>query len=287
MEAYLIAISTLWSIQVLLTLGLYLQFGLAGLVNFGHVAGYALGAYAAAIVTTAGGHWLWGFMSGVVLSVGFAAGLGAATLRLRGDYFAIATLGLAEVIRLFILNAHAVTRGPLGIPGIPRPAIGAWELDEPVAFLTMTAMLAALAYVFCELVTRSPLGRALRAIRDDEIAAAALGKDVFRLRVLAARLGAILSAVAGGLWAHYVTYVSPEQFTAEMTFNTWIALLLGGAGRPVGAVVGSGGLLLLLEGSRFLRDVIVVLDEPRMAAMRQALVGLGLIVVPAYMRKRM
>jgi len=287
MEAYLIAISTLWGIQILLTLGLYLQFGLAGLVNFGHVAGYGLGAYAAAIVTTAGGHWLWGFVGGVLLSVAFATGLGAATLRLRGDYFAIATLGLAEVIRLFITNAHGITRGPLGIPGIARPAIGVWKLDEPLAFLAMVGVLAGVAYVFCELVSRAPLGRTLRAIRDDEVAAAALGKDVFRLRVLAARLGAILSAVAGGLWAHYVTYVSPEQFTAEITFNTWIALLLGGTRGPVGAVVGSAGLLVLLEGSRFLRDVIAVLDEPRMAAMRQVLVGLGLIVVPAYMRKGM
>jgi branched-chain amino acid transport system permease protein len=143
----------------------------------------------------------------------------------------------------------------------------------------------AVAYVLCEVLARSPLGRTLRAIRDDDQAALALGKNVFAFRLTSLGWGASLAAVAGSLWAHYVTYVVPDQFTPEITFYTWMAMIIGGAGSMRGAVWGTAILVVVLEGTRFVKDIVPMIDEPRLAALRQVAIGLGLIVLTVYTRR--
>jgi branched-chain amino acid transport system permease protein len=282
---YLVAIATIVGIQVLLTLGLTLHYGTTGLVNFGHVAFYALGAYASALLTPAGVPFLVAMAVGVVLAVLASALVGVATLRLREDYFAILTLGFSELLRLLLLNARELTRGALGIPGIPRPWTHLPGVPDHVAYLGLVLIAVVLAFVLSAVLTRSPLGRTLRAIRDDDQAAMALGKDVLRFRLTSLAWGAGLAAVAGSLWAHYVTYVVPDQFTPEITFYTWMAMIIGGPGSTRGAVWGTAILMVVLEGTRFAKDVIPMLDAPRLAALRQIVIGLGLIVMTVYVRK--
>ncbi|HEY7521625.1 MAG TPA: branched-chain amino acid ABC transporter permease [Methylomirabilota bacterium] len=285
MTEYLIAIATIVGIQILLTLGLTLHYGITGLVNFGHVAFYALGAYASALLTLAGAPFVVAMLVGVALAVAASLLVGTATLRLREDYFAILTLGFSELLRLLLLNARELTRGALGIPGIPRPWRALPGVPDHVAYLLLVLVAVAIAFVLSEILARSPLGRTLRAIRDDDQAAMALGKDVLRFRLTALAWGAGLAAVAGSLWAHYVTYVVPDQFTPEITFYTWMAMIIGGPGSMRGAVWGTAVLFVVLEGTRFAKDVMPMLDAPRLAALRQIVIGLGLIVLTVYLRK--
>jgi branched-chain amino acid transport system permease protein len=282
---YLIALATIVGIQVLLTLGLNCQYGITGLVNFGHVAFYALGAYASALLTLAGVPFLVAMAVGVVVAVLASLLLGTATLRLSEDYFAILTLGFSEFVRLFLLNARELTRGALGIPGIPRPRRGLGGVPDHIMYLGLVLIAVGVAFALCEVLARSPLGRTLRAIRDDDQAAMALGKDVLRFRLTALGWGAGLAAVAGSLWAHYVTYVVPDQFTPEITFYIWMAMIIGGPGSTRGALWGTAILVAVLEGTRFAKDVMPMIDEPRLAALRQVAIGLGLIVMTVYVRK--
>lgn len=285
MPEYLTALTTIIGIQALLTLGLSFHFGLTGLINFGHVAFYALGAYASALLTLAGVPFLVAMAAGVTLAVLAGFLVGVATLRLREDYFAILTLGFSELVRLILLNAREVTQGALGLPGIPRPLSDAFGRAYPHFYLGLVLVAVALAFVLCQGLARSPLGRTLRAIRDDDVAAAALGKSVFRFRLISLGWGAALAAVAGSLWAHYVTYVVPDQFTPEVTFYAWMAMIIGGPGSMSGALWGTAILVAVLEGTRFAKDVLPLVDEPRLAALRQVAIGLGLIVLTVYVRR--
>ena len=285
MVDYLVAIATVVGVQALLTLGLNVHYGLTGLVNFGHVAFYALGAYSSALLTLAGVPFLLAMAVGVVLAVAASALVGAATLRLREDYFAIVTLGFSELLRLLLINVRELTRGTLGIPGIPRPLQDVVGGSYPVVYMVLVLGVMAAAWLLCEILARSPLGRTLRAIRDDDQAAMALGKNVFAFRLTALGWGASLAAVGGSLWAHYVTYVVPDQFTPEITFYTWMAMIIGGAGSMRGAVWGTAILVAVLEGTRFVKDVVPMIDEPRLAALRQVAIGVGLIVLTVYTRR--
>jgi branched-chain amino acid transport system permease protein len=285
MADYAVALATIVGIQVFLTLGLNFHYGLTGLVNFGHVAFYALGAYASALLTLAGVGFLPAMAAGVALAVLASLLVGTATLRLREDYFAILTLGFSELLRLLLINVREVTRGTLGIPGIPRPLHDVFAGSYPLFYLGLVAAGMVTAYGLCEVLARSPLGRTLRAIRDDDQAAMALGKNVLAFRLTALGWGAGLAAIAGSLWAHYVTYVVPDQFTPEITFYTWMAMIIGGAGSTLGAVWGTTILVVVLEGTRFVKDVVPLIDEPRLAALRQVAIGVGLIVLTVYTRR--
>jgi branched-chain amino acid transport system permease protein len=253
-------------------------------VNFGHVAFYALGAYASAILTLAGAPVLVAAAAGVAAAVLASVLVGFATLRLREDYFAIVTLGFSEVLRLLLLNARDVTRGALGIPGIPRPLQDVFGGSYHVFYMVVVVVAMLLAFVLCDVLARSPLGRTLRAIRDDDQAAMALGKNVLAFRLTSLAWGAGLAAVAGSLWAHYITYVVPDQFTPEITFYAWMAMIIGGPGSTRGALVGTTVLVAVLEGTRFAKDVLPMIDEPKLAALRQVVIGLGLIVLTVYGR---
>ena len=285
MTEYLVAIATIIGIQALLTLGLNLHYGLTGLVNFGHVAFYALGAYSSALLTLAGFPPLAGVAAGVALAVLASLVIGTATLRLREDYFAILTLGFSELLRLILVNARSVTQGTTGLPGVPQPLRAAFGAQYHWAYLAAVAAVLAVGFALCEVIARSPLGRTLRAVRDDEHAAASLGKDVLSFRLTALAVGAALAAVAGSLWAHYVTYVVPDQFTPEVTFYTWMAMIVGGPGSTRGALLGTAALYLVLEGTRFAKDVVPAVDGPKLGALRQIIIGLGLVALTVWFRR--
>lgn len=283
MDAYLIAVGIIALIYMLLAIGLNLQYGYTGLVNFGHVAFYAIGAYTSALLSLNGWPLIASFAVAMLLAGLAAYPIGLLSLRLSDDYLAVVTLGFSETVRILIQQEAWLTKGVQGLPGIPRlfQSLGVGQYAEIATLAVLIACNAAAIVVLTHLV-RSPYGRLIQAVRDDETAVEALGKDPARLKVQVFMLGAGLAGLGGAFYAHTITYLSPEQFLPLVTFYVWIAVIIGGPGRTSGAVVGSLILLVFLEGSRFARDLIPGVSEVQMASVRLALVGLALILFTIY-----
>ncbi|MCW1842429.1 branched-chain amino acid ABC transporter permease [Prosthecomicrobium hirschii] len=282
MDAYLIAIAIVTGIYVLMALGLNLQYGLTGLINFGHVGFFCVGAYAAAILASRGWPAAATFPIAAAVAVAAAWPLGLVSLRLRDDYFAIVSLGFSEVVRLVATSERWLTNGVQGIAGIPRLFADLSGTTQALAVLALLLVLNGLAILAMRRIVASPFGRMIEAIRDNEEAVRALGKDPTRFKIQVLMLGAALAGVSGAVYAHYIGFIAPEQFVPLVTFQIWMAIVMGGVGRVSGALVGSGLLMLFLEGSRFLRDLLPFVSEVEMASVRIGVVGLALILFTLY-----
>jgi branched-chain amino acid transport system permease protein len=292
-------------IYTILALGLYLQFSLAGLPNFGHVAFMALAAYTMAILIVRGILPLpLAALVGLVVAVGFSLLLGVPSLRLRADYLAIVTVAGGEIVRYLALNMQGLTGGALGSIGMLGPGNlaqynTAWDgfLASVTALLaphlgsTATRDFSMLLIVWLSalilllsfwIMTRSPWGRVLRSIREDEAAASAVGKNVFAYKLQVLILGAMLGGLAGLLLAWEIGVFSPDDYQPTFTFYAYLILILGGLTRlwaiPVGAVVFG----VLYAGTRFLDFYpLSMIDSGSRAFLRLFLVGLLLIVLMA------
>lgn len=280
MVEYLLAVGVIAAIYLLLTLGLNLQYGLTGLVNFGHVGFFAVGAYVSTLMTMGGVGMAVGFVAAMVVAALLALPVGLLSLRLRIDYFAIVTLAFSEAVRLVITNEQWLTGGVQGIAGIPSLASGL-GYSQGASAVTFACLVVAnlLAVLAIRRMVASPYGRLIQAIRDDEDAVTALGKAPGRYKVEIFMIGAALAGLAGAFYAHYITYIAPDQFLPLVTFYVWVAMILGGAGSIAGSVIGAIVLMLFLEGSRFLRDVVPDVSEVAMAAVRIGVVGLALVTL--------
>ena len=248
--SYLVFFASIVLILSVLALGLNLQWGYTGLFNAGVVGFYAIGGYTYAILTAApkagmignlGLPWWLGFLAAMVTSALAAWIIGLATLRLRDDYLAIATFGIATSIQLVTLNWEALTGGPNGLAAIPRPMIGlfATPLGFNLIYLAMLVAIVAIVYVALERILRSPWGRVLKGIREDETAAVALGKNVVRFRLEAFIIGSALMGLAGALYVAFIGFVSPFDFLPILTFQIWAMVIVGGSGSNRGAVLGT------------------------------------------------
>ncbi len=282
MESYLIAVATMVLIYALLAIGLNLQYGETGLINFGHVAFFALGAYTSGLLSIKGWPWPLTFALAAGLTALSALPLGLAALRLREDYLAIVTLGFSETVRIVLQEERQWTNGVQGVPGIPK-LYASWggSVSGPALMLTLLAAVG-LAALATHALKTSPFGRLLRAIRDNEEAVVALGKDPARYKIQVFMFGAALAGVAGAFYAHFLTFISPEQFVPLVTFYVWMGLILGGVGSLRGALGGTLLLVAFLEGSRFLRDLLPGVAEVQMASVRLAVVGLAIILFVLY-----
>jgi branched-chain amino acid transport system permease protein len=258
MIPYLVSVATLTSIFAIAALGLNLQFGIAGLFNVGCAGFFAVGAYATAIVT--GPHWalgLGGFglpvplglVAAPVLAAGLAAAVAVLVLRLTGDYLAIATFGLAAVLQVAATNVPFVTGGPGGLSGIPLPLRQGAGLGGGIAWLAVCVWLAGCVYAVLERLDAAPWGRALRAVSEDSVAAAAAGKNVTRFRLQAFVIGAALTGLSGALYAHNAGFISPQDFLPILTFQLYAMVIVGGIGRHAGALAGTLVVWLLWSGS--------------------------------------
>lgn len=280
MEAYLLAILITTLVYVLLAVGLDFQYGFTGLINFGYVGFFALGAYAAGICTTRmQWHPLAGFALAIVLPALLAWPLGRIALRLRDDYLAIVTLGFSEIVRLVLISEKDLTNGGQGIPGVPR-LITLFNSNfwNDVALAFVMALACGVVIWTLRKITNSPYGRLIQAIRDDETALLALGKNPARFKTQVLMVGGSIAGLAGAFYAHYISFITPEQYTPVVTFYVWMAIIMGGVGRLRGAVAGAFLLVAFLEGSRVVRDVIPGISEVAMSNVRLAAVGLALIL---------
>ena len=272
----------------IICLGLNLQWGQTGLFNVG-VAGFVgIGAYTSALLTTpaTNAHLMgWGLpiaagWFGAMLVSGVASALiGFATLRLRSDYLAITTFGVAVTIHLIALNAQSLTGGPYGIAFIPRPFND--DADRPLLFnglnLALAAALAFAFYIASERLVRSPWGRVLRAIREDERAAASLGKSPSLYRLQAFALGGAIMGLGGALQAHFIGFIAPDNYLSSLTFLTWTMLIIGGSGNNRGAILGGVLVWALWSASGVAIGAIVPAEhQARAAALKIVAVGVFL-----------
>ena len=248
MIPHLLTVMALWAI---LAVSLNLVVGLTGLFNLGHAAFFGIGAYASALLAQAGLPYPVCLAAAVALPALAGIGVSLPTLRLRGDYLAMATLGFGEISRAVFRNWVGLTRGPMGLPGLPRPELLGLRIDSPAKWVATAFVGLALAWLVAELVTRAPLGRMLRAIREDELAVQALGKNPEPYKLLALALGAGLAGFGGSLYAHYVAFVDPTPFALPTTIFLFLLIVLGGLGNHGGSILAAFVLLALRESLRF------------------------------------
>lgn len=283
---------TFTSIYAIFALGLNVQWGFTGLFNIGVAAFWAVGSYTTAIISSApndaylGGFGLpvpLGWLVAMFTSGVLAFLVGLITLRLREDYLAIASIGIAEIVRLIFKNEEWLTNGVRGIAGIPRP-FERWFGSGGHLFwlyLAIVVGLVALLYVLLERARRAPWGRVLRAIREDETAAAACGKSIVSFRLQAFVAGSMIMGLGGAVYANFVGFVSPEAFDPMYaTFLVWVMLIAGGSGNNRGAILGCFIIWIIWSGTELLINLYMPPDLiARGSALRLLLVGVLLEVI--------
>ena len=295
---FLAGFGILAGIYAVFTLGLNVHWGYTGLFNIGIAGFFALGAYTSALLTTAppspelfedfvfGGNladllklgvdlWFLVALAGAAaVSGAVALVVGAITLRLRDDYLAISTLGIAESVRLMFLNEKWLANGSRGLYNIPKFLGDRIAPDQyDLLYFIVVMVVLALLYFAIQRAINSPWGRVLRAIREDEEATAAAGKDVFRFKVQAFMLGAAVMGIGGALFAHGFRYLDPFTFDPLLaTFIIWVMLMIGGSGNNLGAIIGAFVVWGIWSGTQFLPGA---LSDPNL---RFFMIGLLLVL---------
>jgi branched-chain amino acid transport system permease protein len=296
----LVSVLIIAIIYSLLAIGMNMHWGDTGLLNFAHAGFFAVGAYTSTILTTPAAGGLLGdrivglelpIVVGLVAATAFAALFGIlialTSVRLEGDYLAMVTLSAAEMTRLVITNEAWLTAGAQGIKDIPRPLTGAFplslgglQLGYDLFYLVFLVGVLGASIVLFTRLSESPFGRVLHAIREDEDVPRALGKrtPVFKLKSFG--LGAGIAGLAGALWAHYFFTINPTMFLPSLTFSVWAAVIIGGAGSYVGAIVGTAFIVGIRQLTRFLPSDIPLGSE--LPFLRLILIGAALILVLYY-----
>jgi branched-chain amino acid transport system permease protein len=272
---YILHILVITGIYVILTLSLNLVVGYTGLAALGHAAFSCVGAYASSLLALNYGLSPWiGLIVGSCVAAILGVFIGIPSLRLKGDYLAIATFGLGVIVYSVAKNWVSITRGPMGLPGIPGFSIFGMQISEVWAYLILVAGFVFLTYFVIRRVVNSPFGRILRGIREDEIAALAMGKDVNKHKIIVFVIGAFFAGIAGSLYAHYITFIDPSSFTVMESISILLMVVFGGMGSLSGSFVGAAILVIFPELLRFLG-----MPSSVAAPLRQMIYGLLLIVL--------
>ncbi len=275
----------------IICLGLNVQWGMTGLFNVGIAAFVAVGAYTSAILTTPetaerfGGFDMpiaIGWLGAAIVSGALSWGVGALTIRLRADYLAIATFGVAVTVQLCMLNMQPLTGGAFGIGFIPRPfaQLQGDALLFSLANCGLMAVIVLALYLGLQQLSHSPWGRVLRAIREDETAAQALGKRPTRFRLQAFTVGGAIMGLAGAAQAHFIGFIAPDNYMPILTFQVWAMLIVGGSGNHRGAIAGAilvWGLWALTAAT--VSAFVPPEDQARAAALQIVAIGVGLCLM--------
>ena len=296
--SFIASFAIMASIYAIFSMGLNVHWGYTGLLNYGIAGFFALGAYTSALVTSRlptgelahyvkqafglGLPFLVGIAAGAVAAGIIAAIAGLLTLRLSEGYLAISTIGIAESIRIFFNNESWLANGPQGLIGIKQPLRGIVEpASYPFIYLVVVLIFLLIIFVAVERGIRSPWGRVLRAIREDEIMASADGKNVFFFKLQSFVFGAMIMGVGGALYAHYSAAIQPGVFEPLFgTFIIWAMLTLGGTGNNKGAIIGAFIVWALWSWSTFLiMKVVPAGFETRAPYIRYVLIGVLLVFI--------
>lgn len=283
---YLISLLTMGGIYAVLTLGLNVQWGFTGLFNAGIAGFFGIGAYTTALLTTApsarhiGGlemPYVVGFAAAMLTSGVIAYAVGKVCLRLRSDYLAIATIGIAEILRLILKNETWATNGPRGVSQIPKPFESLPEPYDQLSFLVLVLAVVVAVFLLLEVARKSPWGRVMTAIRENETAVKAAGKNVENFRMEGFVIGCMIMALAGALMAHYLKFVDPNATDPLLaTFIVWVMLIIGGSANNKGAIVGAFLIWTVWSASEILTSRLPDELAIRTAYVRIFLIGLAL-----------
>lgn len=242
-------------IYAIAVLGLYFVLGLTGQLSLAQAAFFGLGAYTAGILNTRFGLPLWiNLPAAVLVAGGFGVVLGVPSLKLSGHYLAMTTIGFGIIVDLVFFNWRPVTGGADGIPGVHATELGGMSLAHPGLFFYVVFAFFVLALTVAWRVSVSRMGRALKAIRENELAAEATGVDSTRYKVAAFCLSAVYGGLAGCLWTHFARFIAPETFSFDVSVTMLAMLVIGGSTTVIGSVVGAGLLTMLPEFLRFLQN---------------------------------
>ena len=272
---YFLHILIIADIYIILTLSLNLIVGYTGLAALGHIAFACVGAYTSSLLALNYGVSPWiGLVLGACIASVLGLVIGFPSIRLKGDYLALATFGFGVIVYSVSKNWVSLTRGPMGLPGIPKFSFFGFELQTVWAYLLLVAVFVFITSFIINRIVDSPFGRVLKSIREDEVASLSIGKDVNRHKLIVFIVGAFFAGIAGSLYAHYITFIDPSSFTTMESIAVLLMVVFGGMGSIRGSFAGALILVIFPEMLRFLG-----MPGSVAAPLRQMIYGLLLIVL--------
>ncbi|MCX6716666.1 MAG: branched-chain amino acid ABC transporter permease [Candidatus Taylorbacteria bacterium] len=275
---YIIHLAILIGVYVILGLSLNLVVGFTGLLSVTQAAFYGIGAYVTAILlTTTAMSFFLSVIIGIIITAILSFFIGYVLSKFDGDYYALGSFGFNIIIYSIFLNWQDLTRGPLGIPGIPRPSLFGIDFGNNFNFLILVIIFAVIAYAVSQFIVKSSFGRVLKSIREDEKAIQVFGYNTLWFKLSIFVIGASMASVAGSLFASYITYIDPSTFSLMESVFVLAIIILGGLANNKGAVWGAVFLILLPEILRF-----VGFPTDIAAQMRQVVYGLILVLLMLY-----
>lgn len=272
---YILHLLILICFYTLLSQSLNLSAGFTGLISLAHAGFYGIGAYTTAILTTQFGFSFWLSMPvAMLISGAIAFVVSLIALRTVEDYFIICTLGIQVILFSIMNNWMGLTRGPLGITGIPSIHFFGIDLDSKISFLSLSLFFVGIVWFLLRNISKSGFGKTLKAISEDEIYTQSIGKDVYLSKIVSFTLSAMFAAIPGTLYAHYISYIDPTSFTVNESIFVLSIVIIGGLGNLTGSILAAAFLVLLPEALRF-----VGMPDSIAANMRQIIYGLILVIV--------
>ena len=279
-SVYFIHLAILIGIYLVLALSLQLSVGYSGMLNMAHVAFYGIGAYTSALLVMNGVPFLLALLLAGIVAMFFAFLLSIFSFKLKGDYLALATMAFSFVFYVIALNWVSLTRGPLGLPGIPKPEIFGFSFSSNLSFLILTAVIGGITYLIIRKVAGSPFGKVLEATRDDELAVKILGKNTFWIKTKSLMICSFFAGVAGSLYAHYITFIDPSSFHLMQLIPVLTIVIIGGLASLKGTIIATVILTLLPEPLRFIGFPSSIIGPAR-----QILYSLILLLILIYKPK--
>lgn len=278
---YILHLIILISFYTMLAQSLNLSAGFTGLMSLAQAGFYGIGAYTTAILAQQLGFSFWINLP-IAMAISFVISYVVSLIALRtvDDYFIICTLGIQVIIFSIMNNWMEITKGPLGIPGIPAITLFGFELSSKISFLILSLLLMALVWFLLNNLTNSGFGKSLKAISEDEIYSQSIGKNVYQLKITSFVISGVIAAIPGALYAHYITYIDPTSFTVNESIFILSIVIIGGMGNLKGSFFASVFMILLPEILRF-----VGLPSSVAANLRQIIYGAILVLV--MMNKKM
>lgn len=272
---YILHLFILICFYTLLSQSLNLSAGFTGLISLAHAGFYGIGAYTTAILSTQFGFSFWlSIPLAMLISGAIAFIVSLIALRTIEDYFIICTLGIQVILFSIMNNWMDLTRGPLGIPGIPSISLFSFNLDSKISFLLPSLFFVAIVWFVLHNISKSGFGKTLTAISEDEIYSQSIGKNVYLSKTVSFTLSAMFAAIPGTLYAHYISYIDPTSFTVNESIFILSIIIIGGLGNLTGSFLAAAFLVLLPEALRF-----VGMPDSIAANMRQIIYGLILVIV--------
>jgi ABC-type branched-chain amino acid transport system, permease component len=276
-----LTLSSLIGIFGIVSISLNLEFGFAGLANFGKVAFFLIGAYAYALLSQIGVPFYLCLIAGALIAAIFGLLVSLPALRLRADYLAIVILTFGEILRLIVKSESWLAGGDWGTSVAPAISLaGASPRVDALVNIGLVYLCLLICFVIAQFLANSPYGRVIRAIREDEVAAEALGKDRAKYKAQIFMLGSAMTGLAGGLYAQYLHYVLPGMFLPIVTFTVWIMVLLGGPANNWGALLGAGLVEIFDRGANMAKDYLTLPIDP--SNLQYIIFGVLIILVLLY-----